>query len=159
MSKKLITLISTLLLVGSIGSAFAGDRTYDVYQNGKNIGTMSFPANRYPSVANRVNGTGISVRPQPLPDAAARQQAAQDRMNEWKKQDDQRRAAAQAQQDQWNKQYEARHNAAVEKQNMWNQQFAERQKAAQAQQQKWIDDSNRRQAAAQNGFDAWKAAR
>jgi len=98
MSKKLITLISTLILFGSIGSAFAGDMTLDVFQNGVNVGTMTIPASQYPNVVNRMNGTNVTVRPQPRPDAAARQKAAQDRMNEWNKQFADRQKAAQAQQ-------------------------------------------------------------
>jgi len=156
MSKKLITLISTLLIVGSIGTAFAGDMTLDVFQNGVNVGTMTIDARDYPNVVGRVNGTGVTVRPQPHPE---RQKAAQAQMDEWNKQFAQRQQAAQARMNEWNKGYEDRHNAAVQKMNDWNNQFENRQKAAQAQQQKWIDDSNRRQAAAQKGFDSWRASR
>jgi hypothetical protein len=159
MSKKLMTLISTLLVVGSLGSAYAGDMTLDVYQNGVNVGTMTVPASEYPNVVGRMNGTNVTVRPQPRPDAAARQKAAQDRMNEWKKQDEQRHAAAVAQQDQWNKQFAERQAAAQQRMEDWKKQDEQRRIAAQAKQEQWKQQFDERHAAAQKGYENWKMSR
>ncbi len=112
MSKKLVIIIQTLFLIGSIGTAYAGDMTVDVYEYGQHKGTMTMPANRYQDLANGMRGTGVTVRPQPLPNAAERQQAAQRRMDEWKRQNEQRHQAAMAQQEEWKKQFERRHAAA-----------------------------------------------
>lgn len=159
MSKKLITLISTLFLLGNIGITYAGDMTVDVYENGNNVGTMTIPDHQFPNVVDRMRGTGVTLRPQPRPDAAERQQAAQRRMDEWNRQAEQRRIAAQAQQEQWKRQFEERHTAAVQRVEEWKRQNEQRHQAAVAQQEQWNKQFEQRHAAALQGYDAWKASR
>jgi hypothetical protein len=158
MSKKLLTLIQTITLLGTLGTAYAGDITVDVYEYGNPVGTMTLPASQYPNLVDRMNGTGVTVRRQDN-DAKARHDAAQRRVDEWNKQDDQRRAAAQAQQEQWNKQYEDRHAAAQRRVDEWNKQDDQRRAAAQAQQERWNRQFEERHAAAQQGYEKWRAGR
>ncbi|MFO1519086.1 MAG: hypothetical protein U1F57_05420 [bacterium] len=159
MSKKLITLIQTLSLVIGLGTAaYAQDMTVDVYENGVNVGTMTFPASQYPDVVNRVSGTNVTIKPQNN-DAEARRRAAQARMDEWNRQEMQRRMAAQAQQQQLNQQFEQRHNAAQQRMDEWNRQEEQRHAAAQAQQERWRQQFEQRHAAAQQGYQAWRMSR
>lgn len=112
MSKKLFVLIQALLVLGTVGTAYAGNMTVDIYEHGQHKGTMNIPEGRYQDVANRMRGTGVTVRPQPRPDAAARQKAAEDRMAQWQLNAEQRRAAALRQQARWNQDFQRRHVAA-----------------------------------------------
>jgi len=112
MLKKLAILIQTLAVLGSMAPAYADNMTVDIYENGQHKGTMTIPESRYQDLANGMKGTGVTVRPQPRPDAAARQQAAQQRMEQWRKEAEQRRAAALAQQEKWNQDFQRRHDAA-----------------------------------------------
>jgi hypothetical protein len=163
MSKKLFTLIQVLVLLGCIGRAYAENTTVDIYENGQNVGTMTIPAEQYPNLVNRMNGTGVTVRRQtPVPnpnDAAARRAAAQARMDQWNREFEQRHTAAQAQQDRWNQEFDRRHAAAQQMQENFVRENAARQAAAEQRQAMWQRQFEERHQAAQRGYAYWAATR
>lgn len=112
MSKKILILIQTLFFFGSLGKVYAENFNVNVYEHGRPVGTMTIPAQQYIGMADKMKGTGMTFQIQPRPDAAERQAAAQQRMDEWKKQNEQRHNAALAQQEKWKQDFERRHAAA-----------------------------------------------
>lgn len=160
MSKKIITLIQAFLVFGVAGQAFAKNQTYEVYENGRYVGTTSMPADRYAGMAGRLNATGLRLRAKVDPaDALARRQAAERRQEQWKRENEQRRIAAQQKQEQWKRDAEQRRRAAERKQEQWKRENEQRRIAAQNQMRRWNQQFERRHTAAQQGFQAWQMAR
>src|SRR5262245_12634792 len=134
MSKKLMILAQILALLSVAGTARAENVTYNVYENGRHVGTMTIPGQRYPQVVERMRGTGVTFQ---RPVNADRRAAAEARMDEWRRQDEARRAAALEKQRQWEKQYEERHAAAERRVDEWKRQDEARRAAAQEKQRQW----------------------